>query len=172
VKITGLWKPKYGRENDNAIMEKITASGMFRPVEIREINRCRLYLQLFFTSDTADNSGRTLESWVMKEQRQSTRKSIWECPVQQRPTAWKAWKQAITELFAQDGSMLQTLDAWYVEHHTKQELYLDTRAQELWHHTIDKWTRHQAQNIGRLRFATRARREQNHLDKHSRMSPQ
>jgi hypothetical protein len=66
VKITGLWKPKYGRENDNAIMETITASGMFRPVEIREINICRLYLQVFYTSDIADNSGKTLEPWVMK----------------------------------------------------------------------------------------------------------
>jgi hypothetical protein len=35
VKITGLWKLKYGKENDNAIMERITASGMFIPVEIR-----------------------------------------------------------------------------------------------------------------------------------------
>jgi hypothetical protein len=34
VKITGLWNPKYGRENDNAIMETITASGRFRPAEI------------------------------------------------------------------------------------------------------------------------------------------
>jgi hypothetical protein len=32
VKITGLWEPKYGRENYYATMEKITASGRFRPV--------------------------------------------------------------------------------------------------------------------------------------------
>jgi hypothetical protein len=101
VKIKGLWKLKYGRENDNAIMETITAFGRFRPVEIREINRCRLYLQVFYTSDIEDNSGKTLEPWVMKGQRQSACKSIWEWPVQQRPTSWKAWKQAITELFVQ-----------------------------------------------------------------------
>jgi hypothetical protein len=34
VKVAGMWKPKYGRENDNAIMETITASGRFRPAEI------------------------------------------------------------------------------------------------------------------------------------------
>jgi hypothetical protein len=51
--------------------------------------------------------------------------------------------------------MLQTLGACYVEHHTKQEWYLEMRAQELWHQKNDKLTRHQAQNIGRLRFATR-----------------
>jgi hypothetical protein len=100
VKITGMWKPTYGRENDNAIMETITASGRFIPVEIREINRCRLYLQVFYTSDIADNSGKTFEPWVVKGQRQSTLKSKWEWPVQQRPTAWKAWKQVITELFS------------------------------------------------------------------------
>jgi hypothetical protein len=36
VKKTGMRKPKYGRENDNAVMETITASGMLRPVEIQE----------------------------------------------------------------------------------------------------------------------------------------
>jgi hypothetical protein len=96
VKITGMWKPTHGRENDNAIMETITASGRFRPVEMREINRCRLYLQVFLTSDIPDNRGKHLEPWVLKGQRQSTRKSICEWPVHQIPTARKAWKQAIT----------------------------------------------------------------------------
>jgi hypothetical protein len=66
VKITGLWKTKHGREKDNAIMETITASGMFRPAEMREINICRLYLQVFFTSDITDNIGKNLEPWVLK----------------------------------------------------------------------------------------------------------
>jgi hypothetical protein len=99
VKITGLWKPTQGRENDNVIMEIITASGRFKPGEMREINICRLYLQVFFASDITENSGKNLEPWVMKGQRQSSRKSIWEWPVQQIPTAWKAWKQAITDFF-------------------------------------------------------------------------
>jgi hypothetical protein len=73
VKITGLWEPTHGGENDNAIMETITASGRFRPVEMREINRCRLYLQVFFTSDIADNSGKNLEPWVLKGQRERVR---------------------------------------------------------------------------------------------------
>jgi hypothetical protein len=135
------------------------ASGRFRPAEIREINRCRLYLQVFFTSDISDNSGKNLEPWVLKGQRQSTRKIIWKWkwPVQQRPTSWKAWKQAITELFAQDGSMLQPLGQWYVQYHTKQEWYLDARAQEIWHQKNNKWIRHQAQNIGRLRFDNQGR---------------
>jgi hypothetical protein len=76
---------------------------------------------VFFTSDITDNSGKNLEPWVLKGKRQSMRKSTWEWPVQQRPTAWKARKQAIMDFFAQDGSILQPLGAWYVEHHTKQE---------------------------------------------------
>jgi hypothetical protein len=91
VEITGLWKPTHGRENDNAIMETITASGRFIPVEIQEIDRCRLYLQVFFTSDITENIGKNLEPWVLKGQRQSTHKITREWPVQQRPTAWKAW---------------------------------------------------------------------------------
>jgi hypothetical protein len=50
--------------------------------------------------------------------------------------------------------MLQPLGHWYVEHHTKQEWYLDARAQEIWHQTNNEWIRHQAQNIGRLGFNT------------------
>jgi hypothetical protein len=145
-----MWNPTYGRENDNTIMYTITASGRFRPVEMLEITRCKLYLQVFFTSDIADNISKNLEPWVLKGQRQSTRNSIWEWLVQQRPTAWKAWKQAITELFTQDGSILQPLGDWYIEHHTNQEWYLDRRAQELCHQTSDKWIRHQAQHIGQL----------------------
>jgi hypothetical protein len=76
VKVTGFWKPTHGRKKDSAIMEKITASGKLKPAEIREINRCRMYLQVFFTSDIVDNSGKNLEPWVLKWQRQSTRKSI------------------------------------------------------------------------------------------------
>jgi hypothetical protein len=59
VKVTGIWKPTHGREKDSAIMETITTSVMFKPSEIREINRCRLYLQVFFTSDIVDNSSKT-----------------------------------------------------------------------------------------------------------------
>jgi hypothetical protein len=61
------------------------------------------------------------------------------------------------ELFAQDGNMLQPLGAWYVKHHIKQEWYLDARAQEIRHQTNNKWIRHQAQNIGCLRFVTQGR---------------
>jgi hypothetical protein len=152
-----MWKPTHGRENDKSIMEIIKASRMFKPVDIRDINRCRLYLQVFFTSDITDNIGKNLEPWVLKRQRQSTQKITWDWPVQQRPTTWNARKQVIMELLAQDGSILQPLGAWYVEHHKMKEWYLDTRAQELWHQKNNKWIRHQAQKIGRLRFITQGR---------------
>jgi hypothetical protein len=157
VKITGMCKPKHGREKDNSIMEKITASGRFRPEEIREINRCRLHLQVFFTSDIADNNSKKLEPWVLKGKIQSTRKSILEWTVQKIPTSWKAWTQVITELLAHDGSMLQPLGHWYLEHHTKQEWYLDARAQDIWHQTNNKWIQNQRQNIGQLRFNNQGR---------------
>jgi hypothetical protein len=150
----GFWKPTHGGEKDSAIMKTITAYGRFKPAEIREINIFRMYLQVFFTPDIADNSGNNLDTWVMKGKRQSTRNSIWEWPVQKRPTSWEARKQAITELFAQDDSMLQPLGHWYVKRHTKQELYMDARAHEIWHQTDNKWIRYQAQNIGQLRFDT------------------
>jgi hypothetical protein len=50
VKATGILKPTHGRVNYSAIMEIITASGLFKPAEILESNHWRLYLQVFFTS--------------------------------------------------------------------------------------------------------------------------
>jgi hypothetical protein len=68
VKVTGRRKPIDGREKDSAIMETFTASRMFKLAEIREINRCRLYLQVFFTSDISDSSDKNLEPWDLKGQ--------------------------------------------------------------------------------------------------------
>jgi hypothetical protein len=56
IQINGLWTPKSGREGDTSIMERITAPEIFTTRELQEINRCRLYLQVFFLSDITDHS--------------------------------------------------------------------------------------------------------------------
>jgi hypothetical protein len=58
------------------------------------INRYILYLQVFYTSDIADNSVNNLEHWVLKGQKQTNHQSKWEWSV---------------ELFTQEGHIIQPL---------------------------------------------------------------
>jgi hypothetical protein len=69
------------------------------------------------------NSGKNLEHWVLKRQKQTNHQSKWEWPVQQLPMSWKAWKQAIMELITQESTMLQPIYHWCTNHHTHQKWY-------------------------------------------------
>jgi hypothetical protein len=132
-------------------MERIKAPGIFTTRELQEINRCRLYLQVFFLSDITDHIGRNIEDWVKQGHKQNSN-SKWEWPVQQRPTSWKAWKQAVDEVLSCDGALTQHLGQWYREHHRQQWWYLDCRARTLLQCDGGKWFQHALITFGRLRF--------------------
>jgi hypothetical protein len=104
IQTNGLWTPKPGREGDTSIMERTTAPGIFTIRELQEINRCRLYLQVFFLSELTDHIGRNIEDWAKQGHKQN-RNSKWEWSVQQRPTSWKSSKQAVDEVLSCDGAL-------------------------------------------------------------------
>jgi hypothetical protein len=52
--------------------------------------------------------GTLIEPWVISGQSTMVKTSAYACPVQQRPTAWKAWKDAL-ELLAPEGQVTLTL---------------------------------------------------------------
>jgi hypothetical protein len=85
-----------------------------------KINRCRMYTRVFFTSDITDLPGRHVEAWLKKGQRQESRQIKWECPVQQHPTTWKAWKCTIDDVLSNYGALMQPLGNWMDNHHTPQ----------------------------------------------------
>jgi hypothetical protein len=62
-------------------MERITAPGIFTTQELQDINRCRLYLQVFFLSDIKDRSGHNIGDWVKQGHKQNININ-WEWPVQ------------------------------------------------------------------------------------------
>jgi hypothetical protein len=99
VAVQQKWKRRLGRDNDTAIMDCLTASNQFTRGELQDINRCRIHIWVFFLSDITNIQGTLIETWAISGKRQTTRMSAWAWPVQQRPTEWKAWKDAI-ELFA------------------------------------------------------------------------
>jgi hypothetical protein len=62
LEISVMWKPLPQRKSDDAIMELATSSGIFTVLEMRELNQCILYLQVFFVSDLSDVAGVRVEA--------------------------------------------------------------------------------------------------------------
>jgi hypothetical protein len=75
-------------QNDVAVMEALTETGDFFSKDLKDINRCRIYLRVFYISDISTLDGQGITAWAWKGRR--GRKSSWAWPVQQRPTSWKA----------------------------------------------------------------------------------
>jgi hypothetical protein len=51
VDIDGLWQPTENRVRGIMIMESLIASGRFTNKDLKDINYCRIYLQVFYLSD-------------------------------------------------------------------------------------------------------------------------
>jgi hypothetical protein len=129
--------------------KKITAK------EMKDIKRCRMYLQVFYLSDVKDIAGHHIEAWAIKGKRDDTRSSKWEWPIQQRlPTAaWKVWNKAIGEAFTEEEDITHQLGEWYDEGgHQQTEWHLDAMEGALYRCNNGKWVRHEAKQRGRLRF--------------------
>jgi hypothetical protein len=110
-------------------------------------------LQVFFLSDITDHIGGSIEDWIKQGHKQnSNSKWEWEWPVQQRPTSWKAWKQAVDEVLSCDGALTQHLGQWHIEHQRQQRWYLDCMARTLWQCDGGKWFQHAPITFVRLRF--------------------
>jgi hypothetical protein len=75
VEIDGLWKPTENRVHGIAIMESLIASGKFTNKELKDINYCRIYLQVFSLSDITNIQGNKITSWARRGQKQSGRQS-------------------------------------------------------------------------------------------------
>jgi hypothetical protein len=114
-------------------MDALTDIEEFTATELKEINRCRIYLRVFYISNIASHDGQGIADWTGKGRRDAGRKSSWACPVQQRPTSWKAWKLALDHL-ALDNCVILQLGDWLEQHHHKSEWYFDAEQNKLFHH--------------------------------------
>jgi hypothetical protein len=117
-KKTVEWKPLPNRKNDVVMMDALNETEEFTETELKEINRCRIYLCVFYISDIASHDGQRIAEWARKRRLNVGRKSSWALPVQQRPTSWKAWKLALDHL-APDNCVIPQLGDWFEHHHKK-----------------------------------------------------
>jgi hypothetical protein len=77
LKITVKWKPLPNRKNDVAMMEALTETDEFSAKDLKEINRCRIYLRVCYISDISIHDGQQIADWAQKGRRDGGRKSSW-----------------------------------------------------------------------------------------------
>jgi hypothetical protein len=124
VEVEGLLQPEANRQQDTVI---------------------------FFISYITSLEGKKIEERAGRGQRQVGRQSTWEWPIQQRPTAWKAWKTAL-EYIAPNGHLGEALGDWRNQNHQMMGWYLDAHTCTLYHHAEGVQNKHDVMNIVRLRF--------------------
>ena len=89
--------PSLQQEHDEFIMDIVLASGKFKPVAIRMINYCRLYLRVITIADIANAAGTAIAPGMFEGAESSiNRNSDWYHVHQQRPSAraWREWRKA------------------------------------------------------------------------------
>jgi hypothetical protein len=126
-------KPLPNRKNDVAVMEALAETDEFSAKDLKDINRCRIYLPVFFISDISTYDRKQITDWARKGRHDGGRKSSWARPVQQRPTSWKAWKLALYYLTTY-GCVVSQLGDWLEQHNQQSEVYLDAEQTILYHH--------------------------------------
>jgi hypothetical protein len=63
VTISGLWSPTKGRLRDASLIDDFTMHGLSGK-QMRDVNRCRIYLRAFYISDIMDLAGKSIEDWA------------------------------------------------------------------------------------------------------------
>jgi hypothetical protein len=124
--------------------------------QMKDVNRCRIYVKIFHISDITDLSRNNIEERAKRGKRQSNRTSKWNWPVQQRPpaAAWKHWAIALQGIATDDDDLYCSLGPWsasMLTHHTT-EWNLDATSLSIFRHHEGVCTKHRAINYGRLRF--------------------
>jgi hypothetical protein len=69
VAINSDWIPQPARIRDITIMEELMGSALVNKRDLADINRCRVYLRVFFLSDIVNIQGDTIEDWEITGER-------------------------------------------------------------------------------------------------------
>ena len=90
------------RENDVALMDAVIQAKIFSREEVECINRCRLYMKVFFLSDIVSGNGKLILQEAYDGRELSDRTSRWQWLRQPRPPKkhWLLWDIALREVWA------------------------------------------------------------------------
>ena len=131
----------------------------FKPVELRQINQCRLYHQVYLTSDIATADGTRIDPKFYEPIRNEDRKSTLNWPVQGNPSkkAWAIWRKALDYL-VDKGKLKQPLGHWIANPHQQWSWFIRPSSSTVYHKRPDgTWESFRPEPSGD--FSTRSSRK-------------
>jgi hypothetical protein len=160
VAINSDWILQSARIGDITIMEDLTGSAIVNKRDFTNINRCRVYLRVFFLSDIVNIQGDTIKEWAITGERSNARHSTWHWRVQQKPprNMWNKWKAALRAVFNDETTLIAPMGDWmHMENHQEYECWLSVQDKFIYRQNSGEWSQFSQLNIGRLRFSTTPR---------------
>jgi hypothetical protein len=82
VAINSDWIPQPVNIGDVTIMKELMGSALVNKIDLTDINRCRIYLRVFFLSDIVNIQGAPIKEWAITGDRSKSSHSTWHWPVQ------------------------------------------------------------------------------------------
>jgi hypothetical protein len=156
VAINSDWIPQPARIGDITIMEELTGSTLVNRKDLAEINRCRVYLRVFFLLDIVNIQGDTIEEWAINGERSNAMHSSWHCSVQQKPprTTWTKWKASLIVVFTDKTTLTAPTGDWLdTQNHQESEWWLSVQDKCIYRQNNGEWSQFTQLNFGRLRFS-------------------
>jgi hypothetical protein len=137
-------------------MEELMGSTLLNKRDLAEINRCRVYLRVFFLSDIVNIQGNTIEEWAINGERSNARHSSWHWPVQRKPpqTIWNKWKAAPIAVFTDKTTLTAPMGDWMdTQNHQENEWWLSVQDKCIYRKNNGEWSQFTHLNFGRLWFS-------------------
>ncbi len=101
------WVPKVNHAHDSMIMD-LAIQYNFTASDIKQINLCRIYLQVLMLSDITTANGHRILPCILQGHRDVHRASNLEWPRSERPQNWSAWSRLLQH-FRTGGRLSQPL---------------------------------------------------------------
>jgi hypothetical protein len=98
--------------------------------DLIDINRCHVYLRVFFLSDIVNIQGDTIEEWAIKGDRSNARHSTLHWPVQQKPPIkmWNKCKASLIGVLNDETKLTAPMGEWLNTHnHQETEWWLSVQ---------------------------------------------
>jgi hypothetical protein len=141
IDIENQWLPQLLRRHDTMILDHAFTL-QFTTQQLRQINACRLYLQVLTISDITTADGTCILPRIMAGQRACDRVSNLHWPNVRRPTSWAAWKVFLASISA-NGKLRNNLGSWIGAPHQTWTWYFDPGKEVIYQNISEnKWLKY------------------------------
>jgi hypothetical protein len=141
-------------------MEELTGSALVNKRDLTDINRCLVYLRVFFLLDIVNIQGDTIEEWEITGECSKARHITWHWPVQQKPPRmmWNKWKAALIAVFNEKTTLTAPMGDWFnKQNHQESEWWLSAQDKCIYRQNNGEWSQLTQLNLSRLRFSNTPR---------------